>query len=48
MQENGETEEDLNPEEMNLWNTVQENSSDFSTWTQLLQKVEQKVCMLLQ
>ena len=30
-------------EEKNLWETVQETPSDFSSWTQLLQAVEQKV-----
>lgn len=30
-------------EEKKLWETVQETPSDFSSWTQLLQAVEQKV-----
>lgn len=30
-------------EEKKLWETVQETPSDFSSWTQLLQTVEQKV-----
>lgn len=30
-------------EEKKLWETVQETPSDFSSWTQLLQVVEQKV-----
>ena len=31
------------PEEKKLWETVQETPSDFPSWTQLLQLVEQRV-----
>ena len=42
-EEEEEEENEFTPEEAKLWKTVQEAPSDFSSWTQLLQLVEQKV-----
>ena len=49
MQEVEEEEEEegggdkLSSQEIKYWSAVKENPSDFSSWTQLLQLVEQKV-----
>ena len=38
-----EVQEIVNEQELKYWNAVKENPSDFTTWTYLLQFVEQEV-----
>lgn len=39
-----EVEEVVNEQEQKYWKTVMENPGDFTSWTYLLQFVEQEVC----
>lgn len=43
----GSKEESKVDEQTRLWETVRENPSDFTSWTSLLQIVEQKVPLTL-